>query len=87
MTKPLLSIGMIVKNEERCLEKCLKALEPLRQALPCEIIIADTGSVDRTKVIANKYADIVFESDPFAVVDYLEFRERKINAHNKRQYE
>ena len=61
MTKPLLSIGMIVKNEERCLEKCLKALEPLRQALPCEIIIADTGSVDRTKVIANKYADIVFD--------------------------
>lgn len=60
MSQPLLSIGMIVKNEERCLEKCLKALEPLRQAIPCELVIADTGSTDKTVEIANKYADIVF---------------------------
>ena len=61
MSQPLLSIGMIVKNEERCLEKCLKALEPLRQAIPCELVIADTGSTDKTKEIAAKYADILFE--------------------------
>jgi len=54
MAQPLLSIGMIVKNEERCLEKCLKALEPLRQAIPCELIIADTGSTDKTKKIAER---------------------------------
>ncbi|MBR3810149.1 MAG: glycosyltransferase [Clostridia bacterium] len=61
MTQPLLSIGMIVKNEERCLEKCLKALTPLRQAIPCELVIADTGSTDTTKQIAEKYADILFD--------------------------
>ena len=61
MNQPLLSIGMIVKNEERCLEKCLKALEPLRQAIPCELVIADTGSTDKTKEIAEKYADILFD--------------------------
>jgi glycosyltransferase involved in cell wall biosynthesis len=61
MTQPLLSIGMIVKNEERCLEKCLKALEPLRQAIPCELVIADTGSTDKTKEIASRYADILFD--------------------------
>ena len=61
MAQPLLSIGMIVKNEERCLEKCLKALEPLRQAIPCELVIADTGSTDKTKEIAKKYADILFD--------------------------
>lgn len=61
MSQPLLSIGMIVKNEERCLERCLKALEPLRQALPCELVIADTGSTDKTKEIAEKYADILFD--------------------------
>ncbi len=61
MAQPLLSIGMIVKNEERCLEKCLKALEPLRQAIPCELVIADTGSTDKTKKIAEKYADILFD--------------------------
>ena len=61
MTKPLLSIGMIVKNEARSLEKCLKALEPLRNALPCELIIADTGSTDATREIAQRYADLVFD--------------------------
>ena len=61
MSQPLLSIGMIVKNEERCLEKCLKALEPLRQAIPCELVIADTGSTDKTKKIAEKYANILFD--------------------------
>ena len=57
---PILSIGMIVKNESRCLEKCLKALEPLRRAIPCELVIADTGSDDGTWEIASQYADILF---------------------------
>lgn len=61
MSQPLLSIGMIVKNEERCLEKCLKALEPIRQAIPCELVIADTGSTDKTKEIASRYANILFD--------------------------
>lgn len=59
--KPVLTIGMIVKNEIRCLERCLKAFEPLRKALPCELIIADTGSDDGTRKIAGKYADLVFD--------------------------
>ncbi len=61
MSQPLLSIGMIVKNEERSLENCLKALTPLRQTIPCELVIADTGSTDKTKEIAGKYADILFD--------------------------
>lgn len=61
MAGPLLSIGMIVKNEERCLEKCLSALTPLREAIPCELVIADTGSSDKTKEIAAKYANILFD--------------------------
>ena len=58
---PLLSIGMIFKNEERCLEKCLQALAPLRKAIPCELVMADTGSTDRSREIAAKYADILFD--------------------------
>lgn len=61
MSKPWLSIGMIVKNEIRCIEKCLKALQPLRDAFPCELVIADTGSNDGTREIAEKYADILFD--------------------------
>ncbi|WP_044974712.1 glycosyltransferase family 2 protein [Ruminococcus sp. HUN007] len=56
----LLSIGMIVKNEEKVLERCLKSLQPLMNAIPSELIIADTGSTDSTVEIAKKYTDNVF---------------------------
>lgn len=59
--KPLLSIGMIVKNEIRCIERCLKALAPLREAVPCELVIADTGSDDGTREVIERYADLVFD--------------------------
>lgn len=53
----IISICMIMKNEERCLERCLKSLTPLREQLPCELIITDTGSTDKSIEIAEKYAD------------------------------
>ncbi len=58
---PVLSIGMIVKNEIRTIERCLRALAPLRKAISCELVIADTGSCDGTREIAAKYADILFD--------------------------
>lgn len=58
---PRLSIGIIFKNEIRSLERCLKALEPLRQAVPCQLIMADTGSTDGCREIAEKYADILID--------------------------
>lgn len=59
MTKPLLSIGIIFKNEIRCIERCLKSLQPLREAIPCEVVMADTGADDGSREIAEKYADIL----------------------------
>ena len=59
--KPLLSIGIIFKNEIRCLERCLKSLENLRKAIPCELVMADTGSDDGSRAVAEKYADILFD--------------------------
>lgn len=61
MEKPVLSIGMIFKNEVRCLERCLKSLQPLRDAVPCELVMADTGSDDGSREIAERYADILFD--------------------------
>ena len=59
--RPLLSIGMIFKNEIRCLEKCLSALQPLRDAIPCELVMADTGSDDGSRAVAERYADVLFD--------------------------
>lgn len=61
----MISICMIVKNEEKVLDQCLKHLIPYGY----EIVIADTGSVDSTKEIALKYTDKVFDyvwTDNFA---------------------
>lgn len=61
MTNPVLSIGLIFRNDIRCIERCLKALQPLRDAVPCELILADTGSTDGSRAVAEKYADLVFD--------------------------
>lgn len=50
------SVCMIAKNEDNHIEECLKRLRPCR----FEIIVVDTGSVDRTVEVAHKYADKVF---------------------------
>lgn len=59
--KPILSIGLIFKNEIRCIERCLKSLQPLRDMVFCELIMADTGSTDGSRQVAEKYADLVFD--------------------------
>lgn len=51
------SLCMIVKNEERVLKRCLDSVADLMD----EVIIVDTGSVDRTKEIAAKYTDKIFD--------------------------
>lgn len=55
-----LSIGMIVRNEEKWLEKCLVSLEPLRKAIASELIVVDTGSEDRTIEIARQFTKRVY---------------------------
>lgn len=56
-----LSIGLIVKNEEKFLDRCMQALLPLKEQISCEFIITDTGSTDGTIEIAKKYADKFIE--------------------------
>lgn len=53
----LLTLCMIVKDEEDVLERCLSSV----QGLVDEIIIVDTGSTDSTKEIALKYTEHVLD--------------------------
>lgn len=59
--KPELSVAIIFKNEIRCIERCLKSLAPLKERVSCEIVMADTGSTDGSRAIAEQYADVVFD--------------------------
>ncbi len=53
---PFVSICMIVKNEEKVLERCLSSVTHLVD----EVIIVDTGSTDSTVVIASNYTEKIF---------------------------
>ncbi len=52
-----ISLCMIVKNEEERLGRCLSSL----QGLCDELLIADTGSTDRTKEVAESFGAKVFD--------------------------
>ena len=52
-----ISTCMIVKNEEALLARCLDCVRSFSD----EIIIVDTGSTDRTKEIAARYTDHIYD--------------------------
>jgi glycosyltransferase involved in cell wall biosynthesis len=64
--KPLITLSMIVKNEEKMLAGCLDSVIDLVD----EIVIVDTGSTDKTKDIAKLYNAKLYDFkwvDDFAV--------------------
>ena len=58
--KIILSICMIVKNEEKYIENCLRSMVPLIEKGIAELIIVDTGSEDKTVDICKKYSPQVY---------------------------
>lgn len=56
----LLSIVMMIKNEEEYLDNTLKSLDPLMKNIKSELIILDTGSTDKSVEIAQKYTEKVY---------------------------
>jgi glycosyltransferase involved in cell wall biosynthesis len=71
--QPPLSLCMIVKDEEHSLPKCLDSVLVLKP----EIIIADTGSADRTIEIARQYGAHIFPFS-FERVDFAAARNRTL---------
>lgn len=54
---PFISLCMIVKNEEKVLGRCLDSVKNYID----EIVIADTGSTDKTKNIGASYTEKIFD--------------------------
>ncbi|HBV85225.1 MAG TPA: glycosyl transferase [Desulfosporosinus sp.] len=57
-----ISLCMIVRNEEKTIARCLDSVK----GIPDEIVIIDTGSIDRTKEIVSQYTDKI---DSFTWID------------------
>lgn len=52
-----ISLCMIVKDEEKVLGRCLQSVQDIVD----QIIIVDTGSIDKTKDIAKEYNAEIYE--------------------------
>lgn len=69
-----ISLCMIVKNEEAVIGRCLDSVQEIAD----EINIVDTGSVDKTKDIAARYTDRIFDFkwiDDFAAARNFSFQQ------------
>lgn len=63
--KPLISIIITTKNEEQNIENCLESIKA--QNYPqdkIEMIVVDNDSTDKTKEIASRYTDKVYNFGP-----------------------
>ena len=66
------SLCMIVRDEEKVLDRCLESIRDVVD----EIIIVDTGSVDRTREIAAEFTDKIYDyewNDDFAAARNFAF--------------
>jgi len=61
--KPLVSLVITTKNEEKNVDNCMKSIEA-QSYKPIEAIFVDNGSTDKTKELAKKYTKNVFDKGP-----------------------
>ena len=58
--KIVLSISLLASRNADDVERCLRSLEPIRSAVPCEIIAVDTsGGDERLNEVLCEYADVI----------------------------
>ena len=57
----LLSIAVLVSNRRDTIRPCLDSLTPIREAIPCELILLDTGCDADVRAILEEYGDTVAE--------------------------
>ncbi len=56
---PLLSIAMLVSNRRDTIRQSLDSLTPIREAIPSELILIDTGCDADVRAILEEYGDTV----------------------------
>lgn len=55
----ILSIGVLASDRKDTIRKCLSSLDGIRNAIPCQLIVTDTGCSTEVRRVLEEYADIV----------------------------
>lgn len=55
--RPILSISMLASDRMDTLPRCLESLTPIREAIPCELIVVNTCKNPAVQELIEKYAD------------------------------
>lgn len=71
---------LIVRNEEKVLDRCLSSLKGVEQ-----IVVLDTGSTDATMEIARRHTSDVFTTEPIVPFHFAEARNRAL-AHARQDW-
>lgn len=58
--KPILSISMLISGREE-MKKSLESLHFFKDALPCEVVLVDTGCNTEQRAFAEQYADKIID--------------------------
>lgn len=66
MSDVLLTISLLCSGRKDTTEDCLKSLMPIRERIPSELIVVDTGCDDELREVISKYADQII---PFKWID------------------
>lgn len=59
--KVVLSIGLLAANRKDTIKKCLDSLQSIREVIPCQLIITDTGCDADLRITLEQYADTINE--------------------------
>ena len=61
ITKPQLTISLLISDRLETIRKCLDSLYPIMQALPCELILIDTSKNPKVHEVLLEYTSQVYE--------------------------
>lgn len=59
--EPILTISILISNRIDNVKKCLESIQSLRKALPCEVILTDTGCGTEVRKIIEQQADRIID--------------------------
>ena len=56
---PVLTIGLLASNRKEAVMKCVNSLELLREKVPCQLVVLDTGCEESLRAFLQEKADLL----------------------------